>query len=352
MLIVCPSCTTPYEIDPVAIGVSGRSVRCTRCRNVWFAAPPGEVPVLRASKPALKTVDSPAAANDEAVAAFRDALGTKTRTPASEPRSAEPAPAASGEKSAAKESTPAARKAPAGPTLDDPDPAPPSQPAAASPVPEDAAAAPAEPAAVADTELAIPTEDAPPLAPIDDDGQPGMAAASASQSGPEDIESVARRRMRARARQRRARSAAWLPGLILVLAAICATLLGLRKDIVRHVPQMASFYASIGLPVNLRGLAFTDVKLHSEMHDGVPVLVVEGMIVSTVAMPLEVPRLRFALRNAAGAEVYTWTAVPTQSVLEPGGKLPFRSRLASPPKDGQGLQVRFFTRHDVDSGPR
>jgi hypothetical protein len=140
--------------------------------------------------------------------------------------------------------------------------------------------------------------------------------------------------------------------LILVLAALCATLLGWRKDIVRHVPQLASFYASIGLPVNLRGLAFTDVKLRSEMHDGVPVLLVEGTIVSTVSTPVEVPRLRFALRNAAGAEVYAWTAMPTQSVLEPGGKLPFRSRLASPPKDGHGLQVRFFTRRDVVSDSR
>jgi hypothetical protein len=219
-------------------------------------------------------------------------------------------------------------------------------------VPDATAGAPAEPAAAADTELPIPTEDAPPLAPTDDDGQPGAVAAPANQSGPEDIESVARRRVRARARQRRARSAAWLSGLILVLAAVCATLLGLRKDIVRHVPQLASFYASIGLPVNLRGLAFSDVKLRSEMHDGVPVLVVEGMIVNSVSTPVEVPRLRFALRNAAGAEVYTWTAMPTQPVLEPGGKLPFRSRLASPPKDGHGLQVRFFTRRDVVSGTR
>jgi predicted Zn finger-like uncharacterized protein len=355
MLIVCPSCAKPYELDPVAIGMDGRSVRCIRCKNVWFAAPPAEVPVLRVPEPALKaaqqTVDSPAAANDEAVAAFRDALGGKARTPTSEMRSPEPAPAANGEGPAAEGRASAASEPPAGPTLDDPGAA---QPADPSPVPnaDAAAGAPAKPAAVAVTEIPVAVEDAPPLAPTDDDGEPGTANAPANENGPEDIESVARRRVRARARQRRARPAAWLPGLILVLAALCATLLGWRKDIVRHVPQLASFYASIGLPVNLRGLAFTDVKLRSEMHDGVPVLLVEGTIVSTVSTPAEVPRLRFALRNAAGAEVYAWTAMPTQSVLEPGGKLPFRSRLASPPKDGHGLQVRFFTRRDVVSDSR
>jgi len=350
MLIVCPSCVTPYEIDPVAIGLAGRSVRCIRCKNVWFAAPATEGPALRVPEPALKatgqTVDSPdPAANQVAVTAFRAALGDKAQTAKSEERSPEPAPAANGAALAASEP-------PAGQTIDDPVAAPPGKPADASPAPGADAGAPADPSAATHTEIPISAEDAPPLAPTGGDGQPGAAAAPANQDGPEDIESVARRRVRARARQRRAKSTAWLPGLILALAAVCATLLGLRKDIVRHVPQMASFYASIGLPVNLRGVAFTDVKLRSEMHDGVPVLVVEGMIVSSVAMPVEVPRLRFALRNAGGAEVYTWTAMPTQSVLEPGGKLPFRSRLASPPKDGHGLQVRFFTRRDVASGSR
>ena len=118
----------------------------------------------------------------------------------------------------------------------------------------------------------------------------------------------------------------------------------------RTIPQLASFYASVGLPVNLRGLAFTGVTIGRDAHDGVPVLVVEGTIVNTVATPVEVPRLRFALRNAAGTEVYTWTAVPTQTVLEPGERLPFRSRLASPPEDGHDVQVRFFTRRDVVAG--
>ena len=37
MLIVCPNCGTSYQIAPASLG-SGRSVRCMRCRNVWFAA--------------------------------------------------------------------------------------------------------------------------------------------------------------------------------------------------------------------------------------------------------------------------------------------------------------------------
>jgi hypothetical protein len=142
-----------------------------------------------------------------------------------------------------------------------------------------------------------------------------------------------------------------MPLVILFLLFVCGAWIGLRKDIVRHVPQMGSFYSTIGLPVNLRGLVFHDVKISNETHDGVPVLVVEGVIASTVGVPVDVPRIRFELRNASGAEVYSWTAQPSQPVLEPGEALPFRSRLASPPADGQDLQVRFFTKRDA-SGAR
>ena len=38
--------------------------------------------------------------------------------------------------------------------------------------------------------------------------------------------------------------------------------------------------------------------------------------------PVEVPRLRFAVRNATGQEIYTWTALPSRSILGPGETLP------------------------------
>jgi hypothetical protein len=87
--------------------------------------------------------------------------------------------------------------------------------------------------------------------------------------------------------------------VILALACVVAALIGWRGTIVRNAPQMASLYAAIGLPVNLRGLTFTDVKVSRDVHDGVSVLMVEGAIVSTASRPVEVPRLRFAMRNEA-----------------------------------------------------
>ena len=37
MQIVCPSCATSYRIDHTSVGKTGRSVRCARCRTIWFA---------------------------------------------------------------------------------------------------------------------------------------------------------------------------------------------------------------------------------------------------------------------------------------------------------------------------
>src|SRR5215207_6641479 len=41
MQITCPNCATSYDIEAASLG-QGRSVRCTRCANVWFAALPPE----------------------------------------------------------------------------------------------------------------------------------------------------------------------------------------------------------------------------------------------------------------------------------------------------------------------
>ena len=122
-----------------------------------------------------------------------------------------------------------------------------------------------------------------------------------------------------------------LPVLIVVMLAILLGALNWRAAVVRHFPQTASLYAALGMPVNLRGLIFQDVKSRSEFEDGVMVLVVEGTIVNLTTRTLEVPRLRFALRNASGHEVYAWTALPSKTTLGSGQRaaVPRAARLAA-----------------------
>ncbi|MET0220010.1 MAG: MJ0042-type zinc finger domain-containing protein [Tardiphaga sp.] len=131
------------------------------------------------------------------------------------------------------------------------------------------------------------------------------------------------------------------------MAAALAALLIWRVDIVRLMPQTAAFYRAAGLNVNVRGLAFKDVKVSSETVDGKPVLVIEGLIVSETRTPTAMPRLRFVVRDDHGSEIYAWSAVLEQPGLNPGDKAWFRSRLASPPAEGRSIDVRFFNRRDI-----
>jgi hypothetical protein len=193
---------------------------------------------------------------------------------------------------------------------------------------------------------------APPLAPEDAGGGRTMDASPAG-GGAGDIESFAARRARQKARRKRA---VWPFGAVqsalLALIVLDGILIFWRSDIVRALPQTASFYAAIGLPVNLRGLTFENVRTIRETHEGVPVLVVEGGVVNATSKAIDVPRLRFSVRNAAGQEIYSWTAMPALTVLSAREAVAFRSRLASPPADASDVVVRFFGRRDASPAGR
>lgn len=131
------------------------------------------------------------------------------------------------------------------------------------------------------------------------------------------------------------------------MATLVLALIVWRTDVVRLLPQTASFYRLVGLEVNLRGLAFKDVKITYETVDAKPVLVIEGMVIGQSKDPVGIPRLRFSVRDAQGAEVYAWNAVLQQSVLKPGERTWFKSRLASPPPEGRNIDIRFFNKRDA-----
>lgn len=318
MLIVCPSCATSYMIDQASLGPAGRMVRCARCKTTWLAGHPESAPV-----PAPKGVLKP----DKGVSAFVDGVIAEADMEAAQ--------------SASTTETP-----PAPPAL-------PPMPSLASP-PDDFGVEAAEVAPhlpkVGDFELghlahaepAAPIHDAPPLVP------PIEQAPSAADNA--DIESFVARRQRLQKRRKTARRSSRWTAVVLVLVAFNVAVVGARNEVVRYLPQTAGLFAAIGLPVNLRQLKFDNVRISKEIEDGIAILVVEGTIVSESNKTVEVPRLRFAARNAAGQEIYNWTMQPDRKSLGPGEHLDFRSRLASPPKDAKDVMVRFFTANDAMAG--
>ena len=319
MLIVCPSCATSYMIDPAAVGPAGRTVRCARCKTTWFAGGPNSVPAGPAfADNATAEAETQPPAPDRAEAA----------QPPPEAAQPEPMPAATDDFGAEASESITAIETETPPV----EPPPPET----TPAPAEAQAPEPEPATIADAPSLVP--------PIEHEWLPEVADAELES---EEFESFAARRRRLRARRKRPRRSSRWTALILVLVAFNVALVGARNDLVRYLPQTASLFAAIGLPVNLRHLKFENVRISKEAQDGINILVVQGAIVNEAGTPAEVPRLRFAARNATGQEIYTWTALAARGVLGPGERLEFRNQIPAPPTEATDVIVRFFTAQDA-----
>jgi predicted Zn finger-like uncharacterized protein len=315
MLIICPSCATSYDVELASLGARGRQVRCVRCRDVWHAMPTQADKLLAAAE---ALAPARAGATDAAEPFIDEAVAiTADRNDRVEPLAYDPANDQRWDGTLEAQSD----------------------------------------AAVDETFSAWPNQadvEAPPIAPVDlDEGQPPIEIdaddfAEHRVEPRDDVESVAARRSGHRGTRAKA---LWplspMQSGILALLLLDCVLIGWRSDFVRALPQTASFYAMIGLPVNLRGLAFDGVSTATEQHEGVPILVVEGNVVNAAGKSVDVPRLKFIVRNAVRQEIYSWTAVPSRNMLPPGEAVAFRTRLASPPPDGRDVVVRFVSRRDI-----
>jgi len=290
MHIVCPYCTTSYAIKLASLGANGRTVRCSRCKETWMAHP--EDAIEEAAVPAMAATSQ---ADDQSDLAEEWNSYAKDDAAAETPVVESPSIASDW------------------PTKD-----------AAGPEDEWSAAARAAEEDVVGAQHQSWFS-----------GLFSRRGAKVSRPAPVVV---------------RRNSYYGLPTTCAAMGALVLALVIWRGDMVRLLPQTAAFYKMVGLEVNLRGLAFKDVKLSTETVDGKQVLVIEGVIVGQGKKPLDIPRLRFAVRDAQGAEIYAWNSVLEQTVLQPGERAFFRSRLASPPPEGRNIDVRFFNRRDIAGG--
>ena len=290
MHLICPHCTTSYAINPATLGSAGRTVRCSRCKETWLARP-------------------------------EDAIEMADAMPATMANRAQSAPSAENDPASEWEAMAREEEGQDAPVVDSP---------------SISAGWPAE----------------------GEGSQPGGDTdwpSAARQDAEDHAEVPITTHSQRLARLFRLPSPARIPfmpsvGLPTACAAMGALILALmiwRADVVRLLPQTAVFYKMVGLEVNLRGLAFKDIKVSNETVDGKPVLVIEGTIIGESKKPVELPRLRFSVRDAQGAEIYAWNAVLEQPVLNPGERAYFKSRLASPPPEGRNIDVRFFNKRDL-----
>lgn len=276
-MIVCPNCTTSYDVDPAKLGPNGRTVRCSRCKESWLALPVDEMSMAMAeagseadAAPAQDTQDWQAAETP-----VIDSPSISTAVDAGEDRGLDVHP---------------------------------------------------------DWQT---TEDEPKPA-----GRIGRLFAA--MKIPVNLPPLPRVPMPAFMKHYLT-----LPAACAAMAALSIALVVWRADVVRLMPQTAAFFKMAGLEVNLRGLKIENVKVTSETVEGKPVLVIEGFVAEAARKPSQAPRLRFVVLDEKGAEIYAWNSVIEQAMLQPGERVSFRSRLASPPAEARTIAVRFFNRRDL-----
>jgi predicted Zn finger-like uncharacterized protein len=311
MIITCPSCATRYQVDAVAFPNEGRRVKCARCANRWHAVAEPDLPA------ALPDLESAATAPDHAEAA---ADGKHGDMQAGEIMSA--------------------------PDHADTDPGPDKGPDIG-------------------TDLASPTEAAisAVVGGIDDI----EAGARFVSSGDEEFDAMAaefsserkERRARGAARGRPLPSDGWKKRMkrssraqaasgrraqaMAIGGMLCGlALLGLNRDsVVQAAPHMASLFTMVGMPVNVRGIAFASVKADFGAENGIPVMRISGRMHNISGEKRRLAPIRLALVDDDGREVYHWTTDAGQALLETGESLPFQSILTSPPAGAKSVRVRF-----------
>ncbi len=128
--------------------------------------------------------------------------------------------------------------------------------------------------------------------------------------------------------------------------ALSMTMIGTRERIVRGMPRAAALYRAIGLPVNIRGLAFADVR-PERLDLASPQVTITGQIRNLVTSREQVPRLSYEVRDASGEALVSWTEQAPAKVLAAGHALSFASLPHVLPANARSVLVRF----DSDEAP-
>ena len=117
-----------------------------------------------------------------------------------------------------------------------------------------------------------------------------------------------------------------------------ASLVVARENVVRVMPRAAALYGTVGLPVNVVGLAFARVAPERLASRDV---MVRGALRNVAGRKVRVPRLAFEVRDAAGTTLVAWSETVPAKTLAAGRELGFASSPHRLPEASRTVLVRF-----------
>ena len=357
MILNCPSCQKRFQVPDGALGESGRKVRCSSCRHVWFQVPespvddskpetPEPVPAdqssdveppqpVRADEQSQDEAPPDQKSVDEAAAPSLDDDSSHDETrPDKEPED---------EAAAAQVSDDA--QAEADKPQDEPT-APPAKPKLSSSqslerllteLPEKTDSIKVEEISEPDRpdESAEPDDAAAP----DDDGDddlvmtwPSHDDEARQQTSEFDITRVVGPKP-GEARGERGRGRFWLLGIIVLIVIVAGALYQWRYQVMRQFSQLIPVYVTLGLidPPSSLDLRLEDVAFDVQDDGTEKILLVTGQVLNEGQQTRQLPMLRGELLDGEGQVVTFWVFPAGNTILGPGETTEFSNVYADPP---------------------
>ncbi|WP_375572704.1 zinc-ribbon domain-containing protein [Ahrensia marina] len=282
MKIVCPHCSSDYDVADDMLGPNGRKVKCASCQKIWHAVPEEEIASTADIDALFEAGD---VQNEEAMAGGGDAMDGFAAVAEDGVGEGDGDFASWDESQVATDAT------------------------------QDA--------------LASGPVDAGVEAPVPRKHR--RVRLKGQRSGPSKFEQILRRAATVAAP---AGVALGLIGLVLAIPA--------RDAVVRAVPDLARLYQMVGLDVNVRGIEFSPFTAERALVAGLTVLRIEGSMVNADDSTRAVAPLRMALLAETGAELFVWRVDPAATELLPEQSVPVFSELTAPPETVASVSVRFL----------
>jgi len=88
-------------------------------------------------------------------------------------------------------------------------------------------------------------------------------------------------------------------------------------------------------------LSFSNLKTTISTENGETALMVEGDILSDSTREKTLPQIEFTMRDGTESAIFQWMVPAPVATIVKGEPVPFKARLASPPRDGKDIMIRF-----------